>query len=690
MIIVGIDIGGTFTDIVLFDSEEGGIVGKLKVLSTPRNPLIGVREGLEKIGNFVDRVDVVVHATTIATNALLGQEGLELPRTALITTKGFRDVLEIGRQRRPEIYNLYFEKPKVLIPRRYRLEINERTLPTGKVLAKPSEKELEKIVRFIEKEGIESIAISFLHSYVNPENERFVAQYLKKKKPEIYISISSEVDNQYREFERTSTTVINALLMPLVSRYVENLRKLVQEFYSTAEVVIMKSDGGVGDPAYVSKRPVSIIESGPAAGVVATKLLGDMLGEKNIISFDMGGTTAKAGIIISGNISIITEYEVGGKMHSGRIIKGSGYPVRYPFIDLVEVSAGGGSIIWVDEAGAIKVGPISAGSDPGPACYGRGGSRPTITDAHLVLGRLDEKSFLYGEFRVYKDLAFKAFRSLGDVGLTPEEIAIGAIKIADFSMAKILRIITVERGLDPREFALVAFGGGGPMHACPLAEELSFSKIIIPISPGVFSAFGLAVTNFKYSYLAPVLGNVHDLSEQFFFETIKQLEGKAINDLSKLGFKRSNIILNYYADMRYSGQGYELLVSITPDMDLDDIARAFEEKHRSFYGYVIEDADVQIVNLRLEAVGLSKNIRLRKIRMGGQENPGRALIGKRTVFFECTDDFLDANVFRRDKLLWGDVINGPAVIEDYDSTIIIDPLWRGIVDQYGNILLEEV
>ena len=686
--IVGVDIGGTFTDFVVFDKNRGIFVSKIKALSTPRRPQKAVMRVLSKISKEYQDIDVIVHATTIATNTLLGQVGLEIPRTALITTKGFRDILEIGRQRRPSLYDLFFEKPKPLIPRRFRFEVNERVDGEGRILRKPSEKELLEIVDKILRAGSLSVAICFINSYLNNENEAYVKKFLERHLKGKFICASYEVDNQYREYERMSTTVVNAVLMPIVTEYLTELEKSIEQVIPRAKFLIMKSDGGVSESRFIAKRPATIIESGPAAGVMATRFLGSILGLTELLSFDMGGTTAKAGTIIDGEPTITTEYEVGGKVHAGRIIKGSGYPVRYSFIDLAEVSSGGGSIVWVDEAGGLRVGPLSAGSDPGPACYGRGGDRPTITDAHMVLGRIEDRFLLGGEIKVEEKLAEKAFRRRVDM-MDPIEASIGAIKIANSTMAKILRIVTIERGLDPRDFVLTAFGGAGPMHACALAGDLGIRRILIPVFSGLFSALGLIATDYRHVYYRSFMRKTSGLELDELIDVFDDLHMEAIKDFSELGVNPNAVVLRDYLNARYYGQGYELLVPVDPMgmRSIEEVERAFHDMHRRVYGYAMEDFEVEIVNVRVEAIGVVSRITLRKMEKF-KEDPSSAHVGCREVYFESVDSFVVSNIYRREKLVWGNIIEGPAIIESYDSTIVIEPGWIGRVDEYGNIVVE--
>jgi len=633
--LLAVDIGGTFTDII--GVKDDGEIIVYKGLSTPRNPEIGVKKGIEELR--INEEFILIHATTIATNALLGQVGLELPRVALLTTKGFSDVIEIGRQNRPELYNLYFKKPKPLVPRDLRIEIDERTTADGKILKEVERKEVEEKLKGLNVEGV---AIVFLHSYINPSNEKIakevVSQFVK------YVSASHEVSPEQREYERATTTVINVMLMPLVSKYIESLKREVKP----KEFFIMASSGGLIDSEEAMERPVQIIESGPAAGVIGVKYFADELGIKNAISFDMGGTTAKAGSIVNGEIEITSEYEVGGKTHHGRIIKGSGYPVKFPFVDLAEVSAGGGTIIWVDEGGALNVGPLSAGADPGPMCYNKGGDKPTLTDANLVLGRIGEE-LLSGGMKLNKELALKGLSKLGD----PIQVSREALRLATLEMAKAIRLVTVERGLDPSTFTLFAFGGGGPQFAVDIAEELGIREILVPIYPGLFSALAMLLADQKFEARMAYPKDVRS--------AIRLLE----EELKK---KVSPDYFLHYADVRYKGQGWELTVSAD-----GDIRRNFEERHKAVYGFTFP-YDIEIVSVRVFAI---KRMKKPKIAFNVS---GEIKKKERKVYF---DDWVLTPVYIRETLPKGFNGEGPAIIEEYSSTTVIPDGWSfEVLDNY--------
>jgi len=633
--IVAIDIGGTFTDIVIYD-------GKLRI-----RKVFTSKEFEKLIDSLVKEFEdyKILHTTTLATNTILTKQGL--PKIALITTKGFKDIIEIGRQNRPKLYDLFFEKPKPLVERDMRFEVDERINSKGEVLKGLNLNELSELLNEIKDKNVETIAICLLNSYVNPVHEKIIAE--KAREIIKYVSASYEVANEPREYERTSTTVINSLLKPLISKYLEKFK----------DVYIMSSSGGLIDKKEALFRPVQIIESGPAAGVIACAELANILGIKNAISLDMGGTTAKASSIIDSQISITNEYEVAGESHHGRIIKGSGYPLRFPFIDLAEVSAGGGSIIWKDEEGALRIGPRSAGSYPGPACYGLGGEEPTITDANLILGRINE---IISGYKLDKNASFKAFEKIGD----PFEIARDSIMLADLELARAIRLVTVERGYDPSDFYLFAFGGAGPQHACSVADELGIKKIIIPPLPGLFSSLGLLFCDEKYE----IRGRYKENLEESFLKLERELENK-LGDIDY--FER-------YADMKYKGQGWELIVKIPKPCNEKVAFELFEEMHLKNYGFKL-DEKIEIITLRVFAVK-KKRIKVEDIieYESKYEEPE-----KRSVYIE---DFQEIPVYKR-QLPIGTEIKGPAIIEEYSSSTFMPKGWKARIIELGCILIEK-
>src|SRR5438309_6699229 len=548
MLFVGTDVGGTFTDIVIFEEGSRKAPEVIKVPTDPKRPELPIIKALAEYQGRTNQFALVSHATTIATNNLLTQSGLA--ETALITNEGFRDVLEIGRQRRPEIYNLNTKRPRQLVTRRNRFTVRGRRLVNGCSLTPLVENDLVAVSKTIIERGIESVAISFLNSYVNPADEINAEKILRRSGFKGHIDLSSRMDPQYREYERTSTTVVNASLAPSVSQYLQRLKRRLEQIGIGSPVYVMNSDGTASTTAQAGKHPISIIETGPAAGVLSSRNLAKHLRLAKAITFDMGGTTAKAGAIVSGKADLAYEFEAAGRTYHGRSIKGSGYPVRQPFIDLAEVSAGGGTIAWIDETGNLKVGPESAGAEPGPAAYGNGGTQATVTDANIVAGRINPSKLLGGQLKLRDDLAAGAVRKLSRrLGTSTEETADRILRIVNSNMSKALRLVSVERGRDPREYSLIAFGGAGPVHACDLAEELEIKRIIIPIHPGLFSAFGLLTADLSRTFTQPITKQEATNIEP----TFTQLREEVKKSMKQEGFTGYQTVEQ--VDLRYHGQG---------------------------------------------------------------------------------------------------------------------------------------
>jgi len=682
---VSVDVGGTFTDLVAMNEETGEVIN-IKVPTEPKTPEGGVLLALRRflVGRDPSSVGMVGHATTIATNALFGQIDLELPRTAFVTTDGFRDVLEIGRQRRSEVYNLFFQRPPMLVGRRDRYVVRERMGHEGNVLKPLNQEDLQGAVEKIRGSGVESVAIGFLNSYANPAHEEQAYEGLSEALPGIPLTVSSRVSSGYREYERFSTAVVNATLIPIIRTYVSRLASSLKGLGVASPLYVMQSNGGMAASEVVSEKPAIIVESGPASGVIASAWLGGLLGRDEVISFDMGGTTAKAGAVRGMVPEVVQEYEVAGKVHMGRLLKGSGYPVSFPFIDLAECSAGGGTIAWADEAGGLNVGPVSAGAEPGPACYGKGGIAFTLTDANLVLGRLNPRSLLGGEMEIRPELAAEAARRLGDkLGMGPELVAASVVRIADSLVSQILRIVSVERGYDPRRFTLVAFGGAGPMHACSLAEGLEIDEILVPPNPGMFSALGLLTADLFHDISKALIIRVERADAGEIEALFEEMEAEGREILSSEGVAPGEIRLQRQMDLRYYGQSYEITVGYPEEPPANRIHRAvkaFHGRHREIYGYSDEDEPVELVNLRLRAVGLIRKPELKEIQqISGKPSP----IGVRTVYFEGPDTWVETPIYERVDLGAGSAFQGPAIVDQYDSTTVVYPGWRGEVDRFG-------
>ncbi|HEX5273838.1 MAG TPA: hydantoinase/oxoprolinase family protein [Candidatus Rubrimentiphilum sp.] len=672
---VGIDVGGTFTDVAAVDIVSGERIA-LKVSSTPQAPELGVVSAIRSIlAMFPEppQFEHIAHSTTIATNALLGQIHLELPRVVFLTTAGFRDVIEIGRQNRSEVYNLFVTRPKPLVARGDRIAVRERMDYRGNVLVALDQDEIERAIAAVRERNPASIAVGFLHSYVNGDHERTIGAALARAFPGIPITLSCEIDPEYREYERFSTAVVNAALTPIVRGYIERLAAALKDLRIDAPLYVMQSNGGLADARRIAAIPAAIIESGPASGAIAAADLARAAGIDRAISFDMGGTSAKAGTIAGGAVQIASEFEAAGSTHSGRGVKGSGYPVRFPFVDLAEISAGGGTIAFVDEAGALRVGPLSAGADPGPACYGKS-ERATVTDANVVLGRLNQIALAGGTFPIDAQRSHAAIGALARrIGLSTEETAAGIVRIVDSQMARVLHIVTTERGLDPRDFSLVAFGGNGPLHACALAAELGVQRIVIPRGPGVFSAHGLLAAPLQISLVRSVL-RAADLTEVQLAGLFDGLETQARSALCAQGAANGAVSMRRTFDARYQGQSFELEVEGT-----GSAARAFHDEHLRRYGYCVEDEPVELVSARLTATAALAEL------PGAQRSSADGDVAEsRKVWLDGA--YAPASVHHRASLSEGSDLTGPALIEEADSCTYVAPGWKARVEKAALML----
>jgi len=690
---LGIDIGGTFTDVTLLDSVTGAVqIGK--VSSTPADPSRGfiaaTERMLQQAAIIPADVEYLVHATTVATNAII--EG-KMTRTGFITTEGFRDMLEIARQTRPTLYDLHFEKAPPLIPRYHCIGVPQRMDARGQVLLPLDEDAVREAARTLRADGADSVAVCFLHSYVNAKHEQQAYAILRETFPDIAISISSDVAPEFREYFRASTTVINAGIRPIVARYLQRIEERLREAGVEAELLVMQSNGGVLSFASASERPVFMVESGPAAGVVAAAHLSTLLDEPKVVSFDMGGTTAKVGLILDSQPHVTRDYEVGAiAKASGGGARG-GYPIRTPVIDLVEIGAGGGSIAWIDSGGGLRVGPRSAGADPGPVCYGNGGVEPTVTDANLVLGRLNADYFLGGEIALDVDRARAAIRRhcAEPLGMDVVESAHAIVEIANAAMVNALRLVLVQRGYDPRDFTLIAFGGAGPVHANRLAAETEIPTVIIPMSPGTTSALGLLVTDLRHDFSTTLMRRMDGLDPVEAESTYRQLEARGRADLARDGIAPEAMRFSRQMDLRYIGQGYELTLPLpTQPLDGATCAQTCEQFHREHdraYGHSAPDEPVELVALRVAAVGTITKPRPRDLASAVSEDPAPACNATRDVYFAETGGYVACTTYDRYRIGAGMVIDGPAIVEELDSTTVIHPGYRAVADRYGDLIL---
>lgn len=688
---VGADIGGTFTDVVLIGSD--GTLATRKVSSTPesfgRAVIRGVDELLTERGIDRDALDALAHASTVATNAILEQKGAV---TALVTTEGFRDVLEMRRLRIPVLYDLQYRKPAPLAPRRLRLEVSERIGPGGAVWKPLDEESVVKAARELRRAGVQSVAVAFLHSYANPVHEHRAAEILRQHLPDdVFIVCSTDVLPEIREYERTSTAVVSAYIGPTVEDYLARLQAEMRATGIGAPLQIMQSNGGVMSLEGVRRKPAAIVESGPAAGVIACARLAEALGIANAISFDMGGTTAKSAMIEDGKPSMTTEYEVGAGINlSSKLVKGGGYPIKLPFIDVSEIGSGGGSIVAIDETGALKVGPASAGAAPGPVCYGAGGEQPTFTDAVLTLGYLNQSSLAGGAVRLDAQRSFAVFEDkvARPLGLSRDDAAFGVFTIAAATMTRAVKAVTTYRGRDPRDFVLVAFGGNGPVAAAAVARALSIRTVLIPPAPGVFSALGILMSKVEHEFSSSPFRSVRGMTDDAFEASVASVEAKALADMAEEGHRRDEVTLSRQAELRYSGQAYELSVPFEPGESLAAIAARFRAEHRKTYGHGSEADDVDLVTIRVyarvDAVGetwdYAKVAESVSFDSGGRE-------ARRRAYFGPDAGYQDTPVIGRGGLTpeWR---VGPLIVEEYDSTCVVPPGARARLDALRNIEIQ--
>jgi N-methylhydantoinase A len=660
-------------------------VTAVKVLSTPPDFAAGVLSaslaGLAQAGAAPADVALLLHGTTVATNAILEMTGA---RTGLVTTAGFRDVLEIGRLRRPYLYDLSWVKPVPLARRRHRYELNQRITAGGELAPAADEAEVAAVTGQLRAAGIEAVAVCLVNSYRRPDEERRVADLLRQALPGTYVTASVDISPELQEFERTSTAVVNSYIGPVVRGYMDDLRQQLSDSGLRAPCLVMQSSGGLMDAPAVSELPVQIIESGPAAGVTAAAKLARAMGLDNVVAFDMGGTTAKASLIENGEPFLAAEYEVGGSMNLMRGLgRGAGYPIRVPSLDIAEVGAGGGSIISVDSAGALHVGPDSAGARPGPACYGNGGDRPTLTDANVALGYLSPLALAGGRVSIEPKLADKVLRDVaGILGSDAQSVARGAYEIAVSSMTKAVKAVTSERGRDPREAVLVAFGGAGPLYGAYLARELGIGTVLVPVRPGLFSSLGLLVADIERQHVTPCGG---DSGLDVIRDGIAELEETVLGELAGASVLSAQVEIERLLDMRYRGQRFELRVAL-PGGPVSDEALAtarsrFHAEHRRTYGRAAADELVEIVNIRV--VGRIVN----DIEVGDAlalDESFRPAAPTRSCRFEQSTE---TPVLARSGL--GPVpLPGPLIVEDMDSTTLVPPGARAHRDQLNNIVIE--
>lgn len=692
MYIVGIDIGGTFTDLMALNLETQEPLAK-KTLTTPSDPSMGVmkifKEMIEDLRISGGDVENIIHGTTLVTNTLIERKGT---KTALITTKGFRDVLEIGREWRYDLYDLFIEMPKPIVSRNLRFEVDERILYDGTVLTPLNLQQAEKVVDLVKSEGVGAVAVCLLHSYMDDTHEVKLKELIARKIPGVSISLSSECVPEIREYERMSTTVINAYTQPITKNYLSRIQESLNSLgYKKKSYFVMLSSGGITTREVGEQFPCRIVESGPAAGAILSSFYGKLKNLHKVISFDMGGTTAKICLIEKGKPFVTPDFEV-ARIY--RFKKGSGLPLRIPVIDMIEIGAGGGSIAKVDEMGLMKVGPESSGADPGPICYDLGGEEPTVTDADLLLGYLNPDYFLGGKMALNLEKTKKILKErLADpLGIDLTKAAWGIRRVVDENMANATRVYAVEKGLDYKAFSMIAFGGQGPNHAFSMAKLLGIKEIVIPMRAGVASAFGFLVSPIAFdlvrSYLMPLqqidIGHLNALLEGM------EKEGKSL--LKSAGVPEEKIQIIRTCDMRYVGQGHEISVALPlgklTKSSLDEIYRSFDMEYERIYHRVNPGVDIEGLNWRMTVVGPQPITQMKKTVVPKGASLDQALKGKRKAYSPVDDAFIDFVVYDRYSLQPGMKIKGPAIVEEMESTSIIGPHTSAQVDEYQNLIVE--
>ena len=677
---IGVDSGGTFTDVCLFDGNTGR-VEVWKVPSTPDDPSRGIaggiEEGIARVGAVPADVGYFGHGTTVATNALIQHRGV---KTGLITTDGFRDLLEIGRQKRPDLYDLQADKPAVLVSRDLRLEVPERLRHTGEVETPLDEAAVRRAVATLKAAGVQAVAVSFLYGFVRTNHERAVLRILAEDFPEAFACAGHEVAPEFREFERLSTAVVNAYLGPVMRGYIQRLGQRLAALGITATPHLTQSNGGVIGFDAAARLPVRTVLSGPSTGVVGAQAVGRLAGFDDLITFDMGGTSTDVALLARGECRLASEAIV------------HGYPIKAPMLDIHTVGAGGGSIAYVDSGGLLKVGPRSAGAHPGPVCYGLGNAEPTVTDANVVLQTLNPRYLLGGRMKVRQDLAQAAIAGLAErLGMDSMATAQGILSVVTANMAKAIRVISVQRGHDPRDYTLVAFGGAGPLHAARMARELDISRILVPRNPGILCAMGLLLTDLRADFAATRLMPLGEAALPAITEAFGGLTARAEHWFAEEGIAPEAGRITRTVDMRYAGQNYELPVTLPEGRvtaaALDALAAGFAAAHQRMYGFIAEGETVQLVTFRVEAAGVVRKAEFQPRPEGGAD-ASSAIIGTRQVWLPEAGGFVACPVYDREKLDAGNRIDGPAIVEQMDATTVILPGMTGRVEPYMNLILE--
>lgn len=691
---IGVDIGGTFTDLILVD-DRGSVFEIGKVLTTPTDPASGVIQGvrdlLQAAGAPAREVRQIVHGTTLLTNALIERKGAA---TALITTRGFRDALEIGREHRYDMYDLFIERPAPLVPRYRRHELGERVLADGTVSQPLDLEEADRLIEALLHEGVEAVAVCFLHAYANPAHERAVGALVRSRAPQWACALSHEVVSEIREYERTSTTVANVYIQALASRYLTRLQERLGTLGIEGALFIMQSTGGICSVETACRFPIRVVESGPAAGALAAAHYGRLAGRPNLLSFDMGGTTAKACLVEQGEPLVAPEFEV-ARVY--RFKRGSGLPIKVPAIEMIEIGAGGGSIARVDHLGLLTVGPDSAGADPGPACYGRGGVAPTVTDADLLLGYLDPEFFLGSRLRLDRAAAQRAIeeRVATPLGLDPVQAAWGIYQVVNESMASAIRVHAAERGKDVRRFPIFAFGGAGPAHADRVARILRCPTVVCPLGAGVISAVGFLVAPLVFDFVRTMHGRLEAIDWPAVSTALSEMEQEGRRILSRT-VPPDQVVFRRWADMRYRGQGHEIRVPL-PDGAVGPgsepaLLSAFEQAYASRYGHTAPGVPVDVVGWRVAAQGPRPHLHWPAASADASPRSipdlAGALKSRRAAYFPECGGFAEVPVYDRYRLVPGHAFRGPAIVEERESTVVVGPQARVRVDAWLNVVIE--
>lgn len=673
------DIGGTFTDIAAFDPASGRLhFGK--TLSTPDSLIEGIADGAQKADVAFSDAGIFLHGSTIAINTMLERTGA---KTALLITEGFRDIYEIGRVNRPDSYNLFFQKHEPLVERALRFEVKERLFAEGEVYKPLDEAHVRATCQKLREEGVEAVAILLLHCYANPAHELRVCEIVEEELPGVFVSTSHELSQEYREFERCSTVVANAYIGPKVKGYIGGINDRIRADGFDGSFLVVQSTGGLYNGEQAQRQCVRMLESGPAAGVIGTQALCDALGMENAIAFDMGGTTAKAGVIHHGEALTTGSALIGGYERA--------LPIQIAMMDIFEVGTGGGSIARIADEGGLRVGPQSAGAQPGPACYGQGGEHPTVTDANVLLGRLSPDRFLGGEMTLDLAAAERAIENkiAAPLGLGTVEAAQGILRIAVTAMSHAVKAVTTERGLDAGDFAMVAYGGAGPLHACNIGREMGIRKVIIPRSPGHFSAFGMLFSDLRYDYVRSRFMRLTDADFADIETVYAELEAEGLAEIEKVSVAPERVVVARGADMRYVGQEHAVTVDLAPELfaseDRAGIKARFDAVHDLRYGTCAPQERSEIVSLRVTVTGMLGKPTLEQIERGSAAPPAAANTGIRPVRFG--EDAVDTATWDRAELLAGNFIEGPALIEEHASTTVLHPGDTLEVDAFGNLII---